>query len=731
MAPITHPVYERAINGKDLTALGEIFSLPAESVVEHTPSILQGIRDVYKQESYGNSDSVSANHPTLIESCLASFMVIAQKQSDLVVDNLETFNEMLLELNSYPKSDTYRTNLLKSLLNVLQMEYTKMKVVKGTVDNAIKCLGKDKDDSVNQTISGMFSMAASQHAKFFAPHATALTQFAIDNISGCRSNLLSLINTLYPFAREAIHPFIPKLMKIYENGDAGSSISVVQIFSNVAKKNPELLEKYIDDFIPALTNQMTGTMVALMTVDLAVRFPLKFSAYLDDFKMATEANQYMIYNSAKIYGIVGRTTIENGEKCMTLLMEALKTSTDQNSPPVLLLEVKNVGGVFKSLLDPHIEYIKSFIGKTSNEGARQLAQHIVDYYENRSLQSLGEALVEQGAKVDVAVKQSTEAKVKVDEIEKRVDTLEQQLKDIDAYVEKHIDELKEFVAGIVKKLPVPMDFTTEDRFLKVQKVLVLHFQCACKGSNCLYSGSKTFRTETKVINKWIRVAFSALQVGKALWDKDLAGAISGLKTVYDAANTQYDSSFSTFITQPFLTSEESDELINQLRDAKFFDHFGYNAKLGNWCCFPCNNPAAPASPASTAIASTASNPDPDPAPPSLKSSASQTSYSAPAQLSGILFKKGSNILSAWQPRVFDIDENAISHKRQNSNVVRRSIPFNTVLSVSEVHPRVSGRPFTFQIVTEAKIHLLAAENEDQYKLWYNAVFQGVRASKPA
>jgi len=58
-----------------------------------------------------------------------------------------------------------------------------------------------------------------------------------------------------------------------------------------------------------------------------------------------------------------------------------------------------------------------------------------------------------------------------------------------------------------------------------------------------------------------------------------AGAI---KDIYKGYKAKDDADFETFIKEPFLTSAESDRLINQLRAAGFFDKMEYDAQKGDW-----------------------------------------------------------------------------------------------------------------------------------------------------
>ncbi len=45
--------------------------------------------------------------------------------------------------------------------------------------------------------------------------------------------------------------------------------------------------------------------------------------------------------------------------------------------------------------------------------------------------------------------------------ESRIRTMEEVVIDVQAYVDANMSQIKEFVAGVVKKLPVPMDLTRE------------------------------------------------------------------------------------------------------------------------------------------------------------------------------------------------------------------------------------------------------------------------------
>ena len=82
------------------------------------------------------------------------------------------------------------------------------------------------------------------------------------------------------------------------------------------------------------------------------------------------------------------------------------------------------------------------------------------------------------------------------------------------------------------------------------------------------------------------MGFALLKCGKAVIDIGTGNPLGLMKTgvdaiqdIYGAFKTQDDDEFNTYITQPFLTSEESDKLINRLRDQGFFEKFAYDAQV--------------------------------------------------------------------------------------------------------------------------------------------------------
>ena len=66
--------------------------------------------------------------------------------------------------------------------------------------------------------------------------------------------------------------------------------------------------------------------------------------------------------------------------------------------------------------------------------------------------------------------------------------------------------------------------------------------------------------------------------------------MDSVRQAYDLYKTGEEKDFLSYISEPFLTSNEQDKLITQLREARFFDVFNYDPQTAEWACLMCNPP---------------------------------------------------------------------------------------------------------------------------------------------
>lgn len=159
------------------------------------------------------------------------------------------------------------------------------------------------------------------------------------------------------------------------------------------------------------------------------------------------------------------------------------------------------------------------------------------------------------------------------------------------FCEKHLDKIKAYMDNVSLRLPPPAKCTIEER--RAKKMAKLHFACQSRGQHCLYS--RTFFTmRTRNPRIWIHLMFLALQARSASALSSRESSVSSLKHCWDILKCE-NKTFLTLVTSAFPCMKDQEMLLNELRQAGFFDVFELNTSNGGgeaaqWGCFLCNHP---------------------------------------------------------------------------------------------------------------------------------------------
>jgi hypothetical protein len=375
-----------------------------------------------------------------------------------------------------------------------------------------------------------------------------------------RKELSSSLLHLYQVNQAAFNEKIDILLEILQQ-DSDLRGLVLSVLLEMSKDSPELFVPYVDILVSLLESPVSATSVSMILSEVAREEPESIYHYTQKLATAMRRMDVLKNTMPTVLGLVGRKSEERAAEILTILRPLLDES-DQTNVMVALQQYRSLGQMNRDLLGEYISRIKA-LTDSPQQYIRDTAIAIVDYYEGRDIRSLADRIEEQNRLI-------REAAVSVDSLKE--------------YLDNNIELLKQFISEIVKKLPVPVRFSTEGR---VQKVLRLHFICAREGERCLYPHDREFTTETRVWNKWLKLAVSALSVGVSVINPLEGGALSQVREAYEAYKEGEDADFLAFVNEPFLTASEQDSLVSQLRDAKFFDVFRYDASIGNWVCLMC------------------------------------------------------------------------------------------------------------------------------------------------
>lgn len=386
-----------------------------------------------------------------------------------------------------------------------------------------------------------------------------------DVVAAGNPQLITPLLNLYKFNPEAYESRFDLLMNIFKTDMTMQSLTL-NIIAEIGKKKPNLIIPYLDDFKPGLLNPTTATLIAMLLQEIARIDPDAVYDLIDDMKKSMQFVEHVKFTVPKIYGLLGRASPERAKEMLELLLPLLDDS-EKTVKMMILAEFRNLGEMDKTLLDPYMDKIRSY-EEDPEQYVRDQANMIIDFYEGRTVRDLAGQIDEQNKKIAEAVNS---------------------IDDLKDYVDENIDMLKDFVADIVKKLPLPDKYDTEGR---IRKTLILHFACGCGSDRCIYPHDRAFTIESKQWNKWLKVAFTTVKLGKAalIPAVGVGDAVGAIKDIYDIYKTPEQQDYLSYIKEPFLTSEEQDKLVEQLRGANFFQVFNYNSKTAKWCCIMCQPP---------------------------------------------------------------------------------------------------------------------------------------------
>lgn len=329
------------------------------------------------------------------------------------------------------------------------------------------------------------------------------------------------------------------------------------LYCSIAARAPAVLLPHVQYFIDQLTAQpVVGTMTLMVLDNLAKYDPAALYSRMDVILQLSSS----IANSAgvvsSIVSAVAAADAAAADLCLGRLVSLLERGEALTQPQVLI-SITNMMKYTSSVavVGVYVPRIAKF--KSANEVA---FVSIDDYAAGRSLEDLT-------LRVDVL-------DAKINALNSKVAETCHNMADVIAYVDANMADMKDFLAEVVKKLPKPKRLEVVGT---LRKTLYLHFEC-------IHSGYEFGITSTDW-SKWLKMGFSLVKAGQAIIDIGMGNPLGILKKgvecvqeIYSAYKTEDDDEFNSYITNPFLTSTEQDQLLNKLRDQGFFDIFDYDTQ---------------------------------------------------------------------------------------------------------------------------------------------------------
>lgn len=454
--------------------------------------------------------------------------------------------------NATETAATFRTDTCCSLVSTLPYQG------KLTLAIGMKVLAK--------ILRGSYPARLQQIAK---SSISTLTNIAKDSVAHSGAELLDIaqrdnpdllmtfvsMQELYIHSEEAVHSHLDLFLK-------QPYMMYCSLFFRISQVHPDILTPHFQFFLAQLTQTPAVGSVTLLVIEaIAGRQPDAVYAHLDTILPACTSLANSSTSLAKLLGVLGSNASHPEAASKTLQHLVRLLDADTTARPSCFAAICNVMKALPSvdLLQPHMEAIAKH--RTVSE---QSYTAIVDFVAGRSLESLS-------ARVD-------EVEARITALNSKVSQTCHNLADVIAYVDANMADMKDFLADVAKKLPQPKRLEVIGKF---RKTLVLHFVCC-------HTGLEYPITSTEW-SKWLKMGFSLVKAGQAVIDLGLGNplgiltkGVECIQEIYTAYRTEDEDEFNTYITNPFLTSAEQDQLLEKLRDQRFFEVFAYDAQRAGW-----------------------------------------------------------------------------------------------------------------------------------------------------
>jgi hypothetical protein len=274
---------------------------------------------------------------------------------------------------------------------------------------------------------------------------------------------------------------------------------------------------------------------------------------------------------------------------------------------------------------------------------------------------------------------------------------------VQQYLKDHIEKVKEFVAGVVKKLPQFEHITVSRTENLAQRAVVLHFKCSITGYEHQVK-VKDWQVGLKMAYLFIHAGVAVFEVAHMMhvWKvEDALKALMGMYETYQKGTQEEE--WNKFASSPFLLASEQDLLITELAGAGFFDAFEYDAQTAGWVV--------------KGAAGRASTPVHLPAPPGSAARAVAV-MPVPKPREGLLQRKGHKFPYNWSLRLFVLMGEELLWLDTKSREQKGKLVFAGGMGCTVREEAEEGR---FTVVCGGKEELLQAASAAERTAWMAAI----------
>ncbi|ESO88785.1 hypothetical protein LOTGIDRAFT_234384 [Lottia gigantea] len=744
-----HPLFSEVLTHKDLSKAGELFTIEDKDIQHELSEVVDRIYEIADQKGYEESD----NDQSVVEICITR-VTTAIRETSSIEEHARALVKLLEMCHRHKLTTTIRdedpphAKIASDIMSCLFMHYNKKPVMKLAIPAVVHYLDCDNKE-LGRNVSSYLSLAAIDNAELLAKHMPILVMSVLKG-NYLLSNVLPQIFTQNP---DPVIRHIDCLVSTLDKCEMAEHVSLIQLFSLVAKQQSQVLEKHYIKLCEYLTSNMTASMVISIFVDMAKKNPASFTDRLDDLKQILVNHPPLTYFVIQIIGFVGTLNEAEADRALKYFNSMLKTSED-SALPMILQEMRAIGLTHPELLSPYMEEVNKLSTNVSSavrihvQSMKEDQQKYLTEKEMISVSSQTEGTVtvitvgnppnalhpsgtvsikpttvlsQNTADSDLSLPKSiltSDSRLASERTGSPTSTLVSEHLSINSnltsqynsqnepvhdgvlhFCEKHFTTIQNYVEKIGARLPLPAKCSVVNG--KHRRYVKLHFQCASPNEHCLY-GKSHFILDTYQPRIWLHLMFLSIQAqsSSALSQRDLN--VSNLKVCWDALKGERSGgTFLTLITSAFPSMKDQEMLQQELHEARYFDIFEFNALNKQWCCFMCNHP---------------------------EKVTGLLQDGLPLIAGQLKEKKGKwKFLKRWKTRYFTLSGGQFTYSK--SDLRKETLSVSKIQSVKAVRKGIRDIPRAFEIFTDDQTYVFKAKGHQNVEQWVQCLHIAVAHSQ--
>ncbi|XP_048203171.1 ventricular zone-expressed PH domain-containing protein homolog 1 isoform X2 [Perognathus longimembris pacificus] len=343
-----HQLFRLVLGQKDLSRAGDLFSLDDSEIEDSLTEALEQIKIISSSPDYQTSN----NDQAVVEVCITR-ITTAIRETESIEKHAKALVGLwnaCLEHSLRPsgkEEDTPHAKIASDIMSCILQNYNRPPVMALAIPIAVKFLhGGNKD--LCRNLSNYLSLAAIAKAELLADHTEAVV------LSVLQGNvmLLRVLPAVYEMQPQPINRRLSQLLALMSQLEPPEQYHLLKLLHVAAKrKHMEVVQKGVPFLIKHLKDSAHNDTVLNILIEIASYEPLALTSFLPMLKETGEKFPYLIGQTARIYGAVGRVDEEQARSCLPSLVSQL-TSVEHSSHHLLLLEIKSITDVFSSILGP-------------------------------------------------------------------------------------------------------------------------------------------------------------------------------------------------------------------------------------------------------------------------------------------------------------------------------------------------------------------------------------------